>query len=149
MHQAPMKKAMKQKRKPAVKTSAARRPSSAASADSAVIDDYIAACPPKVQAILRRVRALVREEAPEAQEKFSYRMPAFSQNGMLIYYAAFNHHLGIFPPVKGNAVLNTALAKYRGEKGNLRFPYDEPIPYPLIRRVVQARLKEHLDKVRG
>jgi uncharacterized protein YdhG (YjbR/CyaY superfamily) len=47
----------------------------------------------------------------------------------------------MFPPVKGDAALEKALAKYTGEKGNLRFPLGDPMPYPLIRRVVRARLK--------
>ena len=58
----------------------------------------------------------------------------------------FVNHLGIFPPVKGDAALSKVLAKHRSEKGSLRFSFDEPMPYPLIRRVVQARLKEHLAR---
>src|SRR5688572_26265780 len=76
-----------------------------------------------------------------AEERISYLMPAFFQGGAIIYFAPFRHHVGMFPPVKGDAALEKALAKYRGEKGNLRFPLDEPMPYPLIRRVVRARLK--------
>ncbi len=102
---------------------------------------YIAQAPPPTRSILRRIRALVREEAPAAEERISYRMPAFFQDGVIIYFAPFKHHIGIFPPVTGEAGLELALAKYRGEKGNLRFPLDEPMPYPLIRRVVRARLK--------
>jgi uncharacterized protein YdhG (YjbR/CyaY superfamily) len=112
-----------------------------------VIDDYIAQCAPKVQTIMNTVRAMIREEAPLAVEKFSYRMPAFELNGMLLYYAPFKNHLGVFPPVKGDAALATALAKHRGEKGNLRFSFDEPMPYPLIRRVVRARMKEQLERL--
>jgi uncharacterized protein YdhG (YjbR/CyaY superfamily) len=68
---------------------------------------------------------------------------AVTLDGAVIYYAPFAHHIGIYPPVKGDASLEKALAPYRGEKGNLRFPIDVPMPYPLIRRVVQARLSEH------
>lgn len=103
--------------------------------------EYVAQAPPATRSILRRIRAIVREEAPEAEERISYRMPAFFENGAVIYFAPFTHHLGIFPPVKGDAALDKALAKYRGPKGNLRFPFDQPIPYPLIRRYVRARLK--------
>ena len=104
------------------------------------IDEYVAEAPPATRSILRKIRAIVREEAPGAEERISYRMPAFFQGGAIIYFAPFKHHIGMFPPVKGDAGLERALAKYRGEKGNLRFPLDEPIPYPLIRRVVRARL---------
>ena len=106
------------------------------------IDTYISAARRDVQPILRKIRAIVREEAPEAEEKISYRMPAFFLGGALIYFAPFKHHIGIFPPVKGEPRLEKALAKYRGEKGNLRFPLAEAMPYDVIRRVVQARLKE-------
>ena len=105
------------------------------------IDEYVAQAPPATRPILQKIRAIVREEAPGAEERISYRMPAFFQSGAIIYFAPFTHHIGMFPPVKGDAALEKALAKYRGEKGNLRFPLDEPMPYPLIRRVVRARLK--------
>ena len=107
------------------------------------IDDYIAGCPRAVQPILRKIRAIVREEAPGATEKISYRMPAFFLDGALIYYAPFKHHVGMFPPVKGDPQLNKDLARHRGEKGNLKFALDEPMPYELIRQVVQCRLREH------
>jgi uncharacterized protein YdhG (YjbR/CyaY superfamily) len=105
------------------------------------IDEYVAQAPPAIRPILQKIRAIVRDEAPAAVERISYRMPAFFQGGVIIYFAPFTHHVGIFPPVKGDAALEKTLAKYRGAKGNLRFPLDEAIPYPLIRRVVRARLK--------
>ena len=105
------------------------------------IDEYVAQARPATRPILQKIRAIVRKEAPGAEERISYRMPAFFLGGAIVYFAPFRHHVGMFPPVKGDAALEKALAKYRGEKGNLRFPLDEPMPYPLIRRVVQARLK--------
>jgi uncharacterized protein YdhG (YjbR/CyaY superfamily) len=114
-----------------------RRPRAARSP----IDAYVAAAPSATRPILQEIRAIVREEAPDAEERISYRMPAFFQNGAIVYFAPFKRHIGMFPPVKGDAALDKALAKYRGEKGNLRFPLDAPMPYPLIRRVVRAQLK--------
>jgi uncharacterized protein YdhG (YjbR/CyaY superfamily) len=111
------------------------------------IDEYIATFPPEVQAILEKIRLMVRQVAPEAQEKFSYRMPAFTLNGMLIFFAAFKKHIGIYPPVQGDENLRKQLAPYRGDKGNLKFPLDEPIPYALIRKVVQFRVKEHRKRL--
>jgi uncharacterized protein YdhG (YjbR/CyaY superfamily) len=108
---------------------------------------YIAAFPPKVRAILRKVRTVIRKAAPGAEEIISYRMPAFRQHGMLLYFAAFTGHIGMFPPVKGDAKLEKALARYRGPKGNLRFPLDEPIPYPLIARIARLRVKQ--DRARS
>ena len=108
----------------------------------ATIDDYIASCPPAVRPILKKIRATVRKAAPDASEKISYRMPAFFQDGVLIYFAAFDHHIGLFPPVRGDEKLMTDVARYQGPKGNLKLPLDEPIPYGLIGRIVKARLKE-------
>jgi len=110
-------------------------------AGASSIDEYVAQAPSATRPILQKIRAIVREEAPGAEERISYRMPAFFDGGAIVYFAPFKHHVGVFPPVKGDAALEKALAKYRGEKGNLRFPLDEPMPYPLIRRVVRARLK--------
>ncbi len=110
----------------------------------ATVDDYIAACPPKVRAILSRIRSTVRKAAPDAEERISYRMPSFVQNGTLVYYAAFKNHIGLYPPVRGDAKLLKDVAKYANEKGNLRFPLDAPIPYALIGRIVKARAKENL-----
>ena len=106
------------------------------------VDAYIATFPPDVQAILRKVRATVVAAAPDAHEIVSYRMPALRQHGVLVYYAAFKNHIGFYPPIKGNARLEQASARYAGEKGNLRFPLDEPIPYPLIARLTRLRARQ-------
>ena len=106
------------------------------------VDAYIATFPPDVQAILRKVRATVVAAAPDAHEIISYRMPALRQHGVLVYYAAFKNHIGFYPPIKGDARLEQASARYAGEKGNLRFPLDEPIPYPLIARLTRLRAKQ-------
>lgn len=108
----------------------------------ATIDDYIQACPRDVRPILQRIRRIVRTAAPEANEVISYRMPAFKLNGIVIYFAAFKSHIGIFPPIKGDPKLMKAVAPYAGPKGNLRFPLNEPIPYGLIKRVVSHRVKQ-------
>jgi uncharacterized protein YdhG (YjbR/CyaY superfamily) len=103
------------------------------------IDAYIAGSPPAAQPILKRIREIARRAAPEAEEAISYRMPAFRGHGIIIYFAAFKEHIGLFPPVEGDAALNEALAPFRGPKGNLRFPLKGPVPYALIERVVTLR----------
>jgi uncharacterized protein YdhG (YjbR/CyaY superfamily) len=110
------------------------------------IDEYIAAFPPEVQSILKKIRQTIRRAAPKAEEKISYRIPAFTLDGDLIYFAAFKSHIGMYPPVDGDEKLSKELARYRGEKGNLKFPLDEPMPFALISRVVKFRVKEHLKK---
>jgi len=107
------------------------------------IDEYIASARADVQPVLRELRDAIRTVVPGAEERLSYRMPAFFLDGALVYFAAFKRHIGIFPPVKGDAALSKRLEPYRGPKGNFQFPLDEPLPYPLIRRLVRARLREH------
>ena len=113
------------------------------------IDQYIAARPPQVRAILRKLRSTIQRAAPEAEEIISYRIPAFRLHGILIYFAAFKNHIGVFPPIRGDAKLEAAVAKYAGPKGNLKFPLDAPIPYALIARIVKFRVKQNLAKARG
>jgi uncharacterized protein YdhG (YjbR/CyaY superfamily) len=108
------------------------------------IDEYIAAYPAEVRTILERIRATIRKAAPAAEEKISYQIPAFAQNGDLVYFGAFKKHIGLYPPVR-DATLKKEAAAYAGPKGNLQFPLDEPIPYGLIGRIVKARLKENAD----
>jgi uncharacterized protein YdhG (YjbR/CyaY superfamily) len=111
------------------------------------VDHYIAACAPEVQPILKKVRAAIRRAAPrEAAEIISYRMPAFKLNSVLVYFAAFKKHLGLFPPVKGDAKLRAALRKYAGPKGNLKFSLEEPIPYALIARIVKHQVRRDRAK---
>ena len=110
------------------------------------IDEYIAAFSPDVRAILERVRLTISKAAPGARETISYRIPAFTLSGALVYFAAFKNHIGFYPPVKGDARLEQAISRYAGEKDNLRFPLDQPIPYGLIERIVKLRVKQNLAK---
>src|SRR5262245_3893192 len=96
---------------------------------------YIAGFPPAVRGRLRRIRATIRANAPRSTELISYRIPAYKQHGMLVYFAGFMEHIGFFPPVRGDARLGKALSRYAGPKGNLRFPHDEPLPLGLIARI--------------
>ncbi len=113
----------------------------------ASIDKYIAAYQPAVRTILRKIKRTISDAVPDAEETISYRMPAFKLEGVIVYFAAFTNHIGLFPPVKGDASLERAVKRYAGPKGNLRFPYDEPIPYGLIKRIVKFRAKRNLEKV--
>ena len=110
------------------------------------IDEYISACSPDVQAILQQIRQVVRSAAPNAQEVISYQIPAFKQNGILVYFAAFKKHIGVYPPVRGDARLEKAVAPYAGVKGNLKFPLDRPIPFNLIKRITKFRVKQNTAK---
>jgi uncharacterized protein YdhG (YjbR/CyaY superfamily) len=106
------------------------------------IDGYISHFSADVQAILEKVRTTISHAAPEAKETISYLMPAFKQHGMLVYFAAWEKHIGLYPPISGDKALEKAVARYAGPKGNLQFPLDEPIPYNLIERIVKLRVKQ-------
>jgi uncharacterized protein YdhG (YjbR/CyaY superfamily) len=110
------------------------------------VSGYIAQFPAEVQDILETVRATIRKAAPEAVETISYRMPAFKMHGILVYFAAWKHHVGLYPPISGDEALEKATAKYAGPKGNLQFPLDHPMPYRLIERIVRLRVKQDLEK---
>ena len=103
------------------------------------IDEHIDRCEPQARPILRRVRATIAKAAPDATETISYGIPAFKLRRILVYFAAFKQHIGLYPPVKGDAALEKAVAPYAGEKGNLRFPIERKIPYALISRIVKFR----------
>ena len=106
------------------------------------IDDYILQCPAEAREILQKVRETIQGAAPDANEVISYQMPAFRQHGILVYFAARKKHIGLYPPISGDASIEKAVAKYAGPKGNLQFPLDEPIPYALIKRIVKLRVKQ-------
>lgn len=108
----------------------------------ASVDEYIASFAPEVQALLQAVRAAVKAAAPNATEVISYRMPALKQHGVLVYFAAFKNHIGFYPPIKGDAGLERQASRYAGEKGNLRFPLNEPIPYALIGALTRLRSEQ-------
>jgi len=112
------------------------------------VDSYIATFPKDVQALLTKVRRTIRTAAPKATEVISYRMPAYKQHRMLVYFAGFKSHVGLYPPVRGNAALEKAVAKYAGPKGNLKFPYDKPLPLALITRIVRHKVKQDAAKAR-
>jgi uncharacterized protein YdhG (YjbR/CyaY superfamily) len=102
------------------------------------IDEYLTTVPRDVRPVMEEIRRIVRRTCPAAQETISYQMPAFKLERIFIYFAAFKKHVGIYPPVKADNDLAVALLPYRGEKGNLKFPLDQPMPYDLIGRVVEA-----------
>jgi len=113
---------------------------------STTIDEYIARFPPAVQGILQKIRKTIRSSAPDAEEVISYQIPAFKQHGILVYFAAFKNHIGLYPPIKGDPALVKAVSRYAGPKGNLQFPLDQPIPYDLIKRIVQLRVQQDATK---
>jgi uncharacterized protein YdhG (YjbR/CyaY superfamily) len=109
----------------------------------ASVDAYIAGFPPGIRGILRKMRATIRKAAPDAVEKISWGMPAYSLDGMLTFFAAFKGHVSIFPGPEGIEKFKKELAPYETSKGTVRFPHGTPVPYGLIGRIVKFRVKEN------
>jgi uncharacterized protein YdhG (YjbR/CyaY superfamily) len=110
------------------------------------IDEYIANFPEDVQVKLKALRTTIREAAPEAQEAISYGMPTFKLKGNLVHFAAFKNHIGFYPVPSGIAAFQEELSIYKQGKGSVQFPLDEPLPLELVRKIVQFRITENLEK---
>lgn len=110
------------------------------------IDEYISACPREVRLVLEQIRATIQAAVPEAQEAISYRMPTFLFHGVVLHFAAFKRHIGLYPPVRGDAALMEEIAPYVGEKGNLKLPLDQPIPLTMIGKIAATRARQNLAK---
>jgi len=110
------------------------------------IDEYIAGFPGDVQALLEKIRATIREAAPGAGEKISYRMPTFTLEGNLVHFAAHTKHIGFYPAPSGIEKFKDELSSYRSSKGAVQFPLDKPIPFDLISKIVRFRVEENLER---
>jgi len=110
------------------------------------IDAYISDFPESTQKLLQEVRSIVKQAAPVAAEVISYGMPAFRQDGMLVYFAAFKNHIGFYPIPSGIAAFKEDLSAFECTKGSVHFPLDKPLPAELITRIVTFRLSENRQK---
>lgn len=108
------------------------------------IDEYIATFPAGTQKILQEIRATIRAAAPGAQEKISYQMPTFFLKGNLVHFAAFKNHIGFYPTPTGIDAFKDELSSYKGAKGSVQFPLDQPMPLELIDRITRYRVAENL-----
>jgi uncharacterized protein YdhG (YjbR/CyaY superfamily) len=110
------------------------------------IDEYIVEFPAPIQMRLGKIKEIVRKAAPEAREKISYQMPAFTLKGMLIYFAGFSNHIGLYPFRTAIEAFREELADYQTGKGSIRFPHNKPLPLGLISDIVKFRVMENLAK---
>jgi uncharacterized protein YdhG (YjbR/CyaY superfamily) len=110
------------------------------------IDEYINTFPEDVQRILTELRQTIKEVAPDAEETINYQIPTFTLNGNLVHFAAFENHIGFYPTPSGMEAFKKELSGYKGAKGSVQFPIHEPLPLPLIRRIVKYRVKENLER---
>ncbi|XDD46359.1 iron chaperone [Leptospira sp. WS39.C2] len=112
------------------------------------IDEYIQTFPEEIQNILSKVREIIKEEVPNAKEAIRYAIPTFIQNGNIVHFAAFKSHLGFYALPSGNLKFQKEISKYKIGKGSIQFPFNEPLPIELIRKIVKFRAKENENKIK-
>jgi uncharacterized protein YdhG (YjbR/CyaY superfamily) len=110
------------------------------------IDEYIATFPLEIQTILQTVRSTIRDVVPDAEEKISYQMPTFYLHGNLVHFAAFKNHIGFYPTPTGVDAFQERLSLYKGAKGSVQFPLDQPMPLDLMRDITLYRVDENMKK---
>ena len=110
------------------------------------IDEYISGLPDDIRKILEEVRVTIRKAAPEAEEAIRYDIPTFILNGNLVHFAAFKNHIGFYATPSGNEAFAKELSAYKGGKGSVQFPLDQPMPHKLISRIVKLRVGENRKK---
>lgn len=108
------------------------------------VDQYISDFPKHVQQLLKTMRKTIRAAAPAATENMSYDMIGYKLNGKpLVYFGGWKQHIGFYATPSGNVAFKKELAKYKGAKGSVQFPIDEPLPVTLITKMIQYRVKEN------
>ena len=110
------------------------------------VDEYISEFPPEIQKKLTSLRTTIRKEAPEAIEKISYGMPAYTYKGMLLYFAAHTNHIGLYPYPSAMEAFKKEVASYRTSKGTMQFPNNKDLPLKLITDIVKFRVSENKMK---
>jgi len=112
-------------------------------------EEYIAAFPKDKRELLEKLRTTIKKAAPAAEELISYGMPAFKLNGLLVWFAGHNKHIGFYPRVSAIEAFKKELSVYKGAKGSVQFPFDKPVPFALVTRIVKFRVKENLEKLKN
>lgn len=106
-------------------------------------NDYLAAFPPSVQTLLKKMRQTIKKAAPKAKETISYNIPTFTVNAKkLVWFAAFKSHIGFYPGAAAIKTFKKEMSPYKTAKGSVQFPFDEPLPLDLVTRIVKSRLAE-------
>lgn len=110
------------------------------------VDEYISYFPQNIKNLLEEVRAIIKATAPTAKEVISYNIPAFKLNGMLVFFAAWQEHIGMYPIPTGNDAFKKEIAVYKGGKGTLKFPFSKPLPKDLIKRIVEYSVADDIAR---
>lgn len=107
------------------------------------IDEYILNYSAEIQETLQKLRKVIKEAAPGAEEKISWQMPTFVLNGNLVHFAVCKNHIGFYPAPSGIEAFKNELSEYKGTKGSIHFPMKRPIPYELVSKIVKFRVAEN------
>ncbi len=118
----------------------------AKSTTSNEIDTYIASFPKPTQLRLQEIRAIIQKALPKAEEIISYKMPAYKQYAVLVYFAGYKNHIGFYPTSSGIRNFITEFSNYKWSKGAVQFPIDKPMPAKLITKISKFRLQEEKEK---
>jgi uncharacterized protein YdhG (YjbR/CyaY superfamily) len=106
------------------------------------IDEYISLFPENVRNILQKMRQVIRKAAPEATEAISYGIPTFKLKGNLVHFGGYKKHVSFYPSPSGIEAFSKEIAAYETSRGTIKFPLNRPIPYDLIMKIVEFRVKE-------
>lgn len=109
------------------------------------VDEYIASAPKEVQSKLNQIRQAIKSAAPDAEEKISYGMPYYGYKGRLAYFAYAKNHIGLYAMPQIVETHLGELKKYQTAKATIRFPLNEELPIPLIKKLVKAGIKRNVE----
>ena len=104
------------------------------------IEEYIKTLPLPSQEKISSLRALLKNLYPQAEEAIKYGVPTFVlHNKNLIHFAAFKKHIGIYPGSEIIKSFSHKLTNYPTSKGAIQFALDNPLPLPLIKKIIKQR----------
>jgi uncharacterized protein YdhG (YjbR/CyaY superfamily) len=112
------------------------------------IDGYISSFPVEVREKLQMLRSVIRSAAPDARETINYQIPTFVLEGNLVHFAAYMKHIGFYPTPSGIEAFKEQLSPYKQSKGAVQFPLDQPLPFDLLRKIVEFRVMENLERAK-
>lgn len=114
-----------------------------------VIDTFFDNLEPPRRAELEKIRQLVHEIVPQAQEVISYGIPAFKyRNKYLVGFCSYKHHLSLFPTSSPILAFKDELAGYTVSSGTIQFTLDRPLPSGLVRRIILNRVADIDEKLK-
>ncbi|WP_199121427.1 iron chaperone [Pedobacter sp. ASV28] len=113
------------------------------------MDEYIANFPVESQVILQEIREVIKSIVPQAKETISYAIPTFKLNGNLVHFAAYKNHIGFYPGAAGIDAFRNEISSYKSSRGAIQFPIHQPMPIALIKKMVEFRVNQNLEKKKG